>query len=709
MNYPAESISTHNVAEAEAILRRANDAYHRGAPVMTDPEYDALRRRHQEARDHRPADPFWASSILNQVGGTPESGFRVVRHPFPLLSLTNAFELKSEDPEAELRAWIRKCATTYQVDVWSVEPKIDGLSLGIIYSDGKLISAALRGNGVEGEDVTVNVLAANLLPETVPYKGYLFLRGEVFIYWSDFLQMNAAAKAAGLDEMANPRNAASGAIRLHDPTQVASRGLSLLIYDMVDGMPAAKTHKLALEALRVMGLPTVDAKIVDLSMLEETGSVFAAIPPLDDNIPMDGRVFKFNNFARRVVAGMGTTSPNWAIAYKNLPTQEETTLTGITVQVGTTGVLTPVADLIPVFVAGSTITSATLHNERYINDRFLKIGGRVIVEKAGHVIPRVAGVPFTNEPVTDFVKFDLVRHIGGKCPSCGSGDIRQLPGQVAWRCMNTDECPAQLATRILRFGSRAGLDLDQLGTEIAIAMAESGRVIQLVDVLGLDLDFIANLSWRTADGKAMSCGVSRAGRITQSILRAEQLPLHRWLYALCIPSVGENTPKELSRLYLTIHEIEKGCGPEGIIGRIAAGEKKDSEFLAPYQVSSHIGPVTAKILVKYFRSPAGMAATRVLGAVTHGGSTNYNPIPQVTAERPLTGKTFVITGTLSVDRNAIKAKIEAKGGKCSDSVSAKTDYLVAGENAGSKLAKARKHAVKVLNEAELDDLLHATD
>ena len=712
------------VAEAEAALRKASDDYYNGTPSLTDAEFDALWTRHRQERVLHP-DDFPADTILDKVGAKPgASGFAVVRHPSPMQSLDNVFEAEDGTVE-QLNKWLAKISDACGDISVAVEPKIDGLSLNLVYLQGKLMQAVLRGDGIQGEDVTGNVLACikagtMRIPHILRCGIDMQVRGEVFMSFDAFAALNARQTAVGAELYANPRNAASGSLRLHDSAECARRGLSFLPHGVVDD--GLGCHNVSMDNLAADGFDSLEDYRV--SSLDRFGGVSGIREGLGELCyPIDGAVFKVNDYDLRNTLGSTSHHPNWAIALKFQQEQVETALLGITVQVGRTGVLTPVAELEPTLIDGSTVGRATLHNEDEVRRLGVQIGDTVVIQKAGGIIPQVVRVVSTGprQPA-----FDLVAHIGGKCPSCGGTDIQkqQVAGEdgARWMCMNRT-CPAQLAARIEHFCSRDALDIDGLGGSMAEAVA--ARMLELAaqpDAAPLCLMNLlrwtcyGGLYMKSDTGTLTRFGEARGKKVMKSLLAAQKLPLHRWLCALGIHSIGRNTSKEISRLISSAQELWQASQPGGMETATAACSAlwalqypkmfdKNHEAIAKFKIDRHLGPVSVKALVDYLASGEGQAVFRQLaswGVV----SDNYNPIPKAVAtESAVAGKTFVITGTLSEPRTAIQALIEKAGGKVSGSVSKKTDFLVAGEDCGSKLTAASNLGVKILSEDALRALL----
>ena len=537
-----------------------------------------------------------------------------------------------------------------------------------------------------------------------PIPSRLEVRGEIFMPNEAFAALNTERDEAGLPTFANPRNAAAGTLKQLDPKIVAKRPLAFLAHGLgaYDGPPLETEHEFH-DLLARLGIPQ-NQPILNANNLDEVLEAVARINrerhALDYGT--DGAVIKVLDRAEREQLGVTSRAPRWAAAYKFLPEQKETTLNNILIQVGRTGVLTPVAELTPVLISGSTVSRATLHNQDEIDRKDIRLGATVLVEKAGEIIPAIVKVIRHAEGAVPYSLYDSVH---GKCPSC-SGPISQEEGFVAWRCTNF-ECPAQAVTSIKHFASRKALDLDGLGEIVAEALVRHGHCSTPLDLFRLDEEILANLNLGTEESPRRF-GEKNAAKVLTALSAAKSKPLHRWLFAMGIRQLGESAAKELTRLHRTLPEIANSEILAELLKDTRATAKKQNEFLAKFSITGDVGPAVAETITAFFKSEAG---SHVLARMEELGidpvSDNYLPI---TAEAdlsalPLAGKTFVITGTLSMDRDAMKEFIESKGGKVSGSVSAKTSYVLAGEGGGSKRDKAEKLGVPILNEAALQSLI----
>lgn len=583
---------------------------------------------------------------------------------------------------------------------------------------GVEIADAHSGNLIKADDgelipIDLQVLSVGTaLPElssTIHYPlstipSTLEIRGEIFMPNAAFAAMNAERDEAGLPTFANPRNATAGTLKQLDPKVVAQRPLAFLAHGLgaYDGPPLATEHDFhdLLDNLRIpRNQPVFTARNLD-EMLDKVARINRDRHDL--GYGTDGAVIKVLDRAEREVLGFTSRAPRWAAAYKFLPEQQETTLNAITIQVGRTGVLTPVAELAPVLISGSTVSRATLHNQDEIDRKEIHAGATVLVEKAGEIIPAIVKV---TRPVPGAATFSIFGHVGGKCPSCG-GPIAQEEGFVAWRCVNF-QCPAQAVTRISHFASRKALDIEGLGETVAEALVRHGHCHSPLELFDLTNETLANLNLGT-DEAPRRFGEKNAAKVLAALDAARAKPLHRWLFAMGIRQVGESAAKELARLHRNLAEIATSPLLAELLRDPRADAKKKNETLAPYAITGDVGPAVAEAVTTFFQGAAGLdVMDRMAKLDVDPASENYMPIAAAAdpADKPLAGKTFVITGTLSIDRDDMKALIESKGGKVSGSVSAKTHYLLCGEGGGSKRDKAEALKVPVIDETGLQALL----
>jgi DNA ligase (NAD+) len=708
------------VKELRQQLEHHNRLYYSKArPEISDAEYDRLFRELEELERQHPElhDP---DSPTLRVGGEPIEGFEKVRHLVPMLSIDDVFELTPEALEKspgahaekeliEFYQRVRKGLGHDDVAV-TIEPKIDGVAVSLVYRNGKLDYAATRGDGSTGDDITHNVRTIRSIPMELAWTKaasippLLEVRGEIFMPNEAFAAMNAERDEAGLPTFANPRNATAGTLKQLDPKIVAKRPLAFLAHGIgaYEG-PALDTEHDFHSLLDALGIPrnqpVIDAYDLE-SALEAVGQINTLRHELDYGT--DGAVVKVLKRSEREKLGFTSRAPRWAAAYKFIPEQKETTLTAVTIQVGRTGVLTPVAELKPVLISGSTVSRATLHNQDEITKKDIRIGDTVLIEKAGEIIPAVVKVIRHHGHSQPFSLFD---HVKGRCPSCG-GPISQEEGFVAWRCTNF-QCPAQAVTRISHFSSRKALDIEGVGETVAEALVRHDHCKTPLDLFELDENTLANLNLGT-DEAPRRFGEKNAAKVVSALEDAKNKPLHRWIYAMGIRHVGESAAKELSRLHADLNELADSPILRELLADTRIDAKKKNEKLAEYAITGDVGPAVAQSMVEFFESDAGHFALKRLGKLgINPKSGNFLPIAAKAdiSKMPLAGLTFVITGTLRMDRDNMKAFIEEKGGKVSGSVSAKTSYLVAGEGGGSKRAKAESLGVNIISDDELKGLI----
>jgi DNA ligase (NAD+) len=527
----------------------------------------------------------------------------------------------------------------------------------------------------------------------------LEIRGEIFMPNEAFAAMNAERDEEGLPTFANPRNATAGTLKQLDPKIVANRPLAFLAHGLgaYEGEPLETEHDFH-ALLDSLGIPR-NQPVITARNLDEVLAAVARINSHrhDLDYGTDGAVIKVLDRAEREQLGFTSRAPRWAAAYKFLPEQQETTLKDITIQVGRTGVLTPVAELEPVLISGSTVARATLHNQDEIDRKEIHIGAKVLVEKAGEIIPAIVKV---TKPLSGAKTFSIFDHVGGRCPSCG-GPVSQEEGFVAWRCTNF-QCPAQAVTRISHFASRKALDIDGLGETVAEALVRHGHCKTPLDLFDLTEETLANLNLGT-DESPRRFGEKNAAKVLAALEEAKTKPLQRWLFAMGIRHLGESASRELARLHHDLTEIAGSPILAELLKDTRADAKKKNELLAPLAITGDVGPAVAETITAFFNSEAGK---HVLSRLASLGIHPQSPVSNLQSPSgPLAGKTFVITGTLSIDRDVMKERIESLGGKVSGSVSAKTSYVLAGEGGGSKRDKAEKLGVKVIDEEELQRMI----
>lgn len=733
------------IAELRSSLEYHNRLYYNEAtPEISDAEYDTLFRELEKLEEQHPefADE---NSPTKRVGGAPLESFQQIQHLVPMLSIDDVFELKdAEVPETELIDFYKRLQKNLgreKIQV-TVEPKIDGVAVSLVYHNGKLAYAATRGDGTTGDDVTNNVRTIRSIPLDLGRDGpaLLEVRGEIFMPNSAFAAMNTERDEEGLQTFANPRNATAGTLKQLDPKIVAKRPLAFLAHGLgaYDGpdLPSEQDFHALLDRHQIPRNQPVVVTDSLQGVLDAVSEIDTARHDLDYGT--DGAVVKILDRAEREQLGYTSRAPRWAAAYKFLPEQKETILQDITVQVGRTGVLTPVAELEPVLVSGTTVARATLHNEEEIQRKDIRLGDTVIIEKAGEIIPAIVKVVMEKR-LPDAAPFSLVDHIGGKCPSCG-GPIAKEEGFVAWRCSNF-ECPAQAVSKIKQFASRKALDIDGVGETVAEALVRHGHCRTPLDLFTLDIEMLGSLNLGT-DEEPRRFGEKNGRKVIEALEEARKKPLVRWLYAMGIRQVGESAAKELSRLHQNLtsvsnseilHQVVEASrletkrksvsprnkeNPPANDADKAERQKAHDEIksqidalateLKPYQLSPDAGPAVAESVVVFFDSPAGKhIIDRMEELGINPTSANYLPKPAAadTSNLPLAGKTMVITGTLSMGRDEMKRFLESKGAKVSGSISTKTDYLLSGEGGGSKRDKAEKIGVAILDEAALASLL----
>jgi len=634
-------------------------------PEISDAEYDALMRKLQELEAEHP-DLVTLDSPSQRVGGKPREGFVKVPHSVPMLSLDNALN------EAELRAFDRRVRdllgrTEFR---YVTELKLDGLSMAAHYRDGRFTQAVTRGDGVVGEDVTENARTIRSLPLQVKTKLPAFeVRGETVMNRPAFQRLNAERDEKRLSRFANPRNAAAGSLRVLEPHITASRRLEYYTYFLLtDGRPALESHWESLEALAGMGFK-VNPKRKLCQDIDEVLAFCADWEGRREQLPyeIDGVVVKVDSVDQQRRLGFTAKAPRWAIAYKYAARQEKTVVEAIEVQVGRTGTLTPVAHLKPVRVGGVTVSRATLHNEDEIERLGLEIGDEVLIERSGDVIPRVVRVEARGQGRKPF-------HMPVKCPVCGGKVVRE-EGEAASRCINTN-CSARLKESILHFASRGVMNIDGLGDALVEQLVDHRVVSSVADIYGLTAEQLMALE---------RMGAKSAGNIIRNIENSKKNPLPRVLTALGIRFVGERTAVFLAEAF-------------GSLDAIA------SSGLEELQEAEEVGPKVAESVFQFFREPRNRELVDRLRAA--GLQFTYHTTrPQ---GGPFKGLTFVLTGTLpSLSREEAKRLIEAAGGKVSSSVSTKTNYVVVGEDPGSKFIKAQELGVATVNEDQLLELLNS--
>ncbi len=643
-------------------------------PVISDADYDALFR---ELEALEAADPSLRTpdSPTQRVGGEPLPGFAEVRHELPMLSLGNAF---SDEELSDFDQRVRERLEIEDPVVYSAEPKLDGLAVSLRYEGGVLVQAATRGDGQTGEDITANVRTIRVVPLRLSGEppAQVEIRGEVYMPRAGFVEMNERALANGEKVFANPRNAAAGSLRVLDPRITARRPLAMYAYALgvLRGGPDFAEHSQVLESLRAWGLP-VSSEVQLVTGPGECQAYFERILALRASLPyeIDGVVFKVNDLAARERLGNVSRAPRWAIARK-FPAEEQTTrLVGVEFQVGRTGALTPVARLEPVTVAGVTVSNATLHNMDEVARKDVRIGDTVVVRRAGDVIPEVARV------VSEFRKRGARKpRMPKKCPICGSAVVRE-PDKAVHRCTGGLFCPAQRKQAIRHFASRRAMDIEGLGDKLVEQLVDTGLIEHVDGIYRLGLEDLQGLE---------RMGEKSAANLLAALEKSKRTTLARFVFALGIREVGEATALSLANWFGSLDPLLDA----------------DREAL---QAVPDVGPVVAENIARFFAEPHNR---EVIAALRAAGVSWPDSEPlaaaQGAATRPLEGHTYVLTGTLAqMTRDEAKARLQALGARVSASVSAKTTAVIAGESAGSKLAKAETLGVQVLGEADLEALL----
>ncbi len=652
----------------EELRYHARLYYQKDAPVISDYAYDALFRELEELEAAYPQfdDP---TSPTHRVGGAALDKFEKVTHHAPLGSLTDVFS-----PE-ELRTYLEKNADLAPGAAYSVEPKIDGLSVALEYENGIFVRGATRGDGLVGEDVTQNLRTIRSIPLKLSEPLNLCVRGEVYMPRAVFDQLNELQESLGLALFANPRNAAAGSLRQLDPKIAASRRLDIMIFNLQYGDIYTDRHQPESHTETLMRLSELGFHILPEQMcLSDFDAILDRVATLGEmrenlSFDMDGAVIKIDRLATRAVIGEGTGRPKWAVAYKYPPEEKETTLCDITIQVGRTGVLTPTAELAPVKLAGTTVSRATLHNIDFIAEKDIRIGDRVIVRKAGEIIPEIVRRAGETH-VAGTTPYQMPTH----CPSCGHEVVKDADGEgAAVRCVWAG-CPAQKARAIIHFASKGCMDIEGLGPQVIGQLLAAGLISDISDIYGLRAEDVAALE---------RMGEKSAENLLRAIEASKNAGLERLISAFGIRQVGEVAATAIARKFGTLERVLQADYEE-------------------FAAVPDIGDVTATSLVAFFSNEENLKLIERLrdaGVLTEA-------VKQVSSDK-FDGMTFVLTGTLpTMGRSEASEKIAAAGGKVSGSVSKKTTYVVAGAEAGSKLTKAQELGVPVIDEDELLRMLN---
>ena len=655
----------------EQIVKNSKLYYEEDAPVISDYEYDMMFRELTELEEKYP-ELVTPTSPTHRVGGKALDKFEKFTHTVRMGSLTDVFSLD------ELTAFVTKTNAALGKEAeYTVEPKIDGLSVSLIYRNGKFVQGATRGDGEVGEDVTENLRTVKTIPlELTEPLEYLNVRGEVYMPRLVFEQLNAIREEEGQPLFANPRNAAAGSLRQLDPKIAASRRLAIFVFNLQEGSlypdgRQCKTHAESLNRLAELGFTVLP----EWKLLSGMDDICAHVEYLGEKRPdlsfdMDGAVIKINDLEERKLIGEGTSTPKWAVAYKYPPEEKKTKLLSIDIQVGRTGVLTPTANLETIRLAGTTVSRATLHNANFIEERDIRIGDTVIVRKAGEIIPEILESVKGERDGSE-----VVFTMPDTCPSCGGRVVRDECGDgAATRCINP-ACPAQNARGIVHFASKGAMNIDGLGPQVVELLLTAGKITCISDLYTLTVEDIEGLD---------RMGRKSAENLINAITESKERGLERLLFALGIRQVGE-------------------VAAENIAARLRTLEACMAADFDAYASIDDIGEITATTIVEFFANEKNRALCETLIAL----GLNTNAKAEVKADK-FAGMTFVLTGTLpTMTRDEASAIIKANGGKVSGSVSKKTTYVVAGEEAGSKLTKANELGVTVIDEATLLEMVNA--
>lgn len=630
------------------------------SPEIEDREYDIMMRRLRELEEEFPQFAR-DDSPTKVVGGVASLQFTEVLHSVRMESLLDAFDFD------ELRDFDRKVRTDAPSATYSVEPKIDGLSVSLEYSNGRFVRGSTRGDGNVGENVTANLMTVKSIPKTIPFKGELEVRGEVYMSHDSFMRLVERQENLGEKTAKNPRNAAAGSLRQKNPKITAQRELDIFVFNIQSiSENAPKSHVESLDFLKKLGfsvLPTykkcatIDEAIKEI---ESIGQGRGALP-----FDIDGAVIKVDDIATRDSIGSTSKYPKWAIAYKYPPEEKETILKSIEINVGRTGALTPTAEFEPIQLAGTTVSRAVLHNEDFISQKNIQIGDTIIVRKAGDIIPEVVGVAHHN---ADSRPFTMPTH----CPSCGAVVYRD-EDEAAVRCTNTD-CPAQLLRHLIHFASRDAMDIEGLGPAVLKMLLDNNLISSTYDLYNLKPENLRGLE---------GFGEKSAENLLSAIEKSKSNDFYRLIYALGIRHIGNKAAKLLTSAFDNIDKLFAATAEE-----IASIEG--------------FGDIMAQAVFDYFSMPETVAIIEKFRAV----GINMQSEVDENEDKRFLGKTFVLTGTLTeFTRNEASEIIERFGGKTSSSVSKKTDYVLAGENAGSKLDKANSLGVTVISESQFKEMI----
>ena len=630
-------------------------------PEISDFEYDRLYAELVRLEEENP-EYFDPTSPTNRVGGKPLDKFEKVTHTVQMNSLSDVFEYE------EIKEFVDRMANIVENPVFSVEPKIDGLSVALTYENGILTNGATRGDGTVGEDVTQNIKTINSIPLSIDKPLSFCLRGEVYMPRKVFYALNEEREQKGQQLLANPRNAAAGSLRQLDPKICADRKLDIFIFNLQSGDvfgngQAPTSHTNTLDTIKELGFTVLKDRAC-VSTYEDIIAHIEHLGNIRDDLPydIDGVVIKIDNLADRVKIGEGTNTPKWAVAYKFPPEEKQTNLVDITIAVGRTGVLTPTAILEPVRLAGTSVSRATLHNLDFIRERDIKLGDTVTVRKAGDIIPEVLCAHPEKRDGTE-VEFYMPTH----CPSCGEPVVRDDNDGAAIRCTNSS-CPAQLSRSIEHFASKGAMNIDGLGPQIVNALLDNNLIKDFADLYTLDIESVAKIE---------RMGKKSAQNLINSINNSKSAGLERLVYALGIRNIGEVAAEALASRYKTLDALMLAT----------------KEELCEIQ---DFGEITADCVIDFFSHKHNIELCKKL--IDLGLNTNST---FVQLDNRFEGLTFVLTGTLpTMSRDIASNMIKDRGGKVSGSVSGKTSYVLAGEDAGSKLVKAKNLGITIIDEEE---------
>jgi DNA ligase (NAD+) len=653
------------VEELRDLLNRANRAYYEEAqPFITDKEFDEALAELQKLEEE--FDLATDDSPTRRVGGAPSEQFPTVQHPQPLLSLDNTYnEDELRDFDRRVKDRLGSAEYTY-----AVEMKFDGAAIRLRYENGELVLGATRGDGEKGDDITPNIKTIKVIPLSVDNApDVMEVRGEAYMEKEAFVRLNEYREEQGLSPFANPRNSTAGSLKMQDPREVARRPIKFFAFDLLlENGKEFQTQKSKMELLRKLGLPVSNYLSVT-SSIDEVLDIIHEWEGLRHELPfeIDGVVIKVNEDRYREELGTTSKSPRWAISYKYEAEQASTLLESITLQVGRLGKITPVAELKPVLLAGTTVKRASLHNEDEILRKDIRVGDTVVVEKAGEIIPQVMSVvnPDREDRPGPFSMPD-------NCPACGEKLVK-FEGEVAWRCVNP-QCPPQVLERIKHFASRDAMDIDGLGEAVVEQLLDAGLISTYADLYILKKEDLIPLE-RMAE--------KSAGNLVSAIEASKEQPLDRVIYALGIRFVGKTVARDLANYFRSMDAM------------------MNSDIEEMTSIES-IGPKIAESVSRFFSNEKNRSLVESL----RKAGLNFTMKEQETASNVLEGNKFVLTGTLpSLSRKEASELIEKHGGKTASSVSSNTDYVLAGESAGSKLDKAQKLGIPVLSEEEFLSLI----